>query len=104
MTRDPWTDAVERIPDEAAVARLGLEQPDLPLELNRCSGNQRHPKRDTRVANGEPGRKIVASVDDEIVAIKELRGIVAIEPLGDRHGFDEPVERRHERRRARGLA
>src|SRR6476661_8765519 len=64
--------AVERIADEAAVAWLGAEQPDLTLKLHGRCGNERNPKPDASVADREPSREIVAAVDDEIVVGEEL--------------------------------
>jgi hypothetical protein len=56
--------SVERVADEATVAGLRAEQTDLPLELNRRGRDQRDAESDARIADGQPGREIVASVDD----------------------------------------
>jgi len=59
---------VERVADEAAIARPISKQRDLTLELLGGGGDQRNAEPYRRVADRQPGREIVGAVDDEVVA------------------------------------
>ena len=87
---------IERIADEAAVAGPTAKQADLALELNGCCREERNAEGDAAVADREPGRKIVAAVDHEVVTAKQRRCIPGIDPLLHRRCFDEAVEALHE--------
>jgi hypothetical protein len=58
---------IERVADEAAIARAASEQPDLALELDGGRGKQRDIERHAGIADGKPGSEIVAAVDDQIM-------------------------------------
>ena len=58
---------IEGVADEAAIARARAEQSDLALELDGGSRDQRKVQRDAGIADGQPRREIVASVDDQMM-------------------------------------
>ena len=63
---------VERIADEAAIAGLRPEQPDLSLELDRGGGKQRNAERHAGVADRQARREIVAAVDHQIMTGEQI--------------------------------
>ena len=77
--------AVEGVADEAAEAGLAAEQADLSLELDRGGGNQWNAEADAGVADRQPGREIVAAVEDQIMAAEQLDGIAGVDPALARH-------------------
>jgi len=89
---------VERVPNEASVARLRPEQADLSLELHGRGRQQRDAERDARIADCEPRREIVASVDDEVVSAEQIFRGTRPNPLLSRIDIDEAVETANESR------
>ena len=95
---------VERIADEAAVAGPAAEQADLPLELHCGGGHERDAEPHAGIADRQPGREIVAAVDHQVMAGKQLPAHC---PASIRSwtgpAFDESVEPLHELQRELGL-
>ena len=87
---------VEGIADEAAVAGHvrfpAAEQADLALELDGRRRHQRDVQPGRGIAERQPGREIVAPVQDQVVAADQLFNIVAVEPVLHRNGIDPRIE------------
>jgi hypothetical protein len=88
---------IERFADEAAIAGLGgfpaAEQSDLSLKLNGGGGDQRYSQLCRRVADEQPGREIVAAVEDKIVAREQPLSVAFVQPLRDPMNGDVGVQR-----------
>ena len=87
---------IERIADEAAIARLRAKQADLSLKLHRGGGEQRNSKRGAGVAHRQSSSEIVAAVDDEVVITEEFRRVFGVDADLYGLGVDKTVQALHE--------
>ena len=96
-----------RIADEAAIT-WPVRVPsgkgaDLAMKLRDGGRHQRHPGAGRGVGHDEPGREIVAPVDDQVDAVEQRRDTVRSHPLDPRIERDMGIERARPFRRDRRL-
>ena len=87
---------VEGIADKTAVARAArfpaAPDTDLCLELRRSGADQRNLQPHRRIADCQPGSEVVAAVDDQRMAGKQVLGIVMIDPGLDGRGLHMRIQ------------
>jgi hypothetical protein len=90
---------IECIADEATIAGMRSEQPDLSLELDCRRRDERRAQLYAGVADRQARREIIAAVDDDIVAVEQGGRIVAVDAFLNGPGVDKAVEAADELKR-----
>ena len=88
--------SIEGVADEAAIAGFRAKQPDLPLKLHCGRRQQRNPQLHTGVADREPRREIVASVDHQVVVGQQARRVLSADALLNRRRLHEMIQAMNE--------